>query len=451
MSRKALSYLVTWLDSPGRKPIVIRGARQVGKTWLVRELAKQSQKELIELNFEKNPQLQTFFESNDPKLILTQLGASLNKTLHPNKIILFLDEIQAAPILLSKLRWFAEDMPELAVLTAGSLLEFVLDKHEFSMPVGRIAYMHLGPLTFEEFLDAYHKQALIDYLHHFSWETAIPHALHQQLMDLFKEYLIVGGMPAAVYAWVNEQSLARVNEIHHNLLGSYRDDFSKYAGRLSLNRLEEVLISIPKMLGEKFVFSHVNRDIPTPALKSALHLLCQARIATKILRAAGNGIPLAAEISENFFKVIFLDVGLVSALLNLRLDQLYRMQDINLINAGGLSEQVIGQLFRSIEPYYIPPALFYWAREEKNANAELDYLLQQGTNVLPVEIKSGNTGGLKSLHLFMSLKNLKKAVRINADIPSKMNIHAKTHQCTTQYDLYSLPFYLTEQLHRLLA
>lgn len=448
MQRRAFHYLTKWLAAPGRKPMVIRGARQVGKTWLVRELAKQNNKQLIELNFEKNPQYQTLFESNDPKLILTQLSASLTKTIDPKNSILFLDEIQAVPTLLSKLRWFAEDMPELPVITAGSLLEFVLDNHEFSMPVGRITYLYLAPLTFEEFLQAYDKKQLLDYLQKFSWESTIPLALHEQLTSLFKEYLIIGGMPAAVYSWINENSLEKVNQIHHDLLGSYRDDFSKYAGRLSLSRLEEVLISIPKMLGEKFVFSHVNRDIPTLALKSALNLLCQARIAHKVLLTAGNGVPLAAEINEKFFKVIFLDAGLVSSMLNIGLDKINQIEDINLINAGGLSEQIVGQLLRSIEPFYVAPALFYWARENKNANAEIDYLLQQGTDIIPIEVKSGSTGSLKSLHLFMGLKKLSRAVRINADVPSKILV--STQHNSVQYELYSLPFYLTEQIHRLL-
>ena len=449
MPRRALAYLSQWLNSPGRKPMVIRGARQVGKTWLVRECAKQHNKQLIELNLEKNPQYQTFFESNDPKIILMQLGASLNMVIEPSNALLFLDEIQSVPVLLSKLRWFAEELPELPVITAGSLLEFVLEQHTFSMPVGRTTYMHLGPLTFEEFLEAKNQLQLLIYLQQFSWDQSIPLALHEQLMGLFKEYLIIGGMPAAVYSWVAEQSLDRVHQIHHDLLASYRDDFAKYAGRLPLSRLEEMLFAIPKMLGEKMVFSRVNKDFPAMALKAALNLLSQARLAQRVSNTAGNGVPLAAEKSEKIFKVIFLDVGLVSALLNLRLDVIYPIQDINLVSAGALSEQVVGQLLASIEPYYVEPSLFSWVREEKNANAEIDYLLQQGNIILPVEVKSGSTGRLKSLHLFVQLKQLSAALRINADLPSQVRVQTKTHQGPVEYQLYSLPFYLLEQLKRL--
>lgn len=451
MSRRALAYLTDWLHSTNRKPMVIRGARQVGKTWLVRELARFHHKHLIELNFEKNPHYQTFFENNDPRMTLMLLSSSLNTIIDPHNTILFLDEIQVAPVLLSKLRWFAEEMPELPVLTAGSLLEFVLDQHEFSMPVGRITYMHLGPLTFEEFLDAYGKTPLIDYLQQYTWAQGIPIVLHEQLMALFKEYLIIGGMPAAVYSWVTDQSLEEVRRIHHDLLASYRDDFSKYAGRLSLSRLEDMLMATPKMLGEKMVWSRVNKDIPAVALKSALNLLCQARLVRKVFNTAGNGVPLAAEVNEKFFKVIFLDVGLVSALLNLRLDEVYLVKDINLINSGGLSEQVVGQLLNSLESFYVNPALYYWVREQKNANAEVDYLLQQGTQLLPIEVKSGSTGRLKSLHLFMALKNLSRALRINASPPSQVSLQTKTHDTPVEYQLYSIPFYLTEQINRLLS
>ena len=451
MTRRALAYLTTWLNSSNRKPMVIRGARQVGKTWLVREFAYFHNKQLIELNFEKNPQWQTLFESNDPKIILIQLAASLNKSIDLERAVLFLDEIQAAPLLLSKLRWFAEEMPALPVLAAGSLLEFVLDKHEFSMPVGRITYMHLGPLTFEEFLDAQGQKQLLDYLTQFSWNQTIPLELHERLMRLFKEYLIIGGMPAAAYSWFNEKTLDRVNQIHHDLLASYRHDFSKYAGKLSLSRLEDMLIAIPKRLGEKMVFSRVNKDVPTLALKSALNLLCQARIADLVYNTSGNGVPLAAEIKEKFYKVIFLDVGLVSASLHLRLDTLFQVVDINLIHSGGLSEQVVGQLLGSIEPYYVAPARYYWVREVKNANAEVDYLLQQGATILPIEVKSGSTGSLKSLHLFMALKKLPQALRINSERPSQVLVKTKTHEESVQYQLHSIPFYLIEQIHRLLA
>ena len=452
MSRAAYHYLVQWLQSVDRKPIIIRGARQVGKTWLVRELAKQQNKQLIELNFEQRPQDQSYFSSNDPKVIIKLLSAGLQRTIDSENSILFLDEIQAAPILLSKLRWFAEEMPEFPVITAGSLLDFVLDKHEFSMPVGRISYLHLEPLSFEEFLDAQGKQLLIEFLVNYQWQDTIPLAIHQQLMDLFKEYLIIGGMPAAAYSWSKEASIEKISQIHHNLLASYRDDFAKYSGKISIQLLDDVMTAVPGILSDKFVYTRVSKDITASTVKSALNLLCQARVAHKIVATAGNGLPLAAEKNEKFFKVIFLDVGLVSALLGLRLDQIYSFADVNFINAGGLSEQVVGQLLRKNYPFYIDPKLFYWIREQKNSNAEVDYLMQHGPNIIPVEVKSGSTGSLKSLHLFMGLKNYSMAVRINSDLPSLTSINTiVSDKQPVSYQLASIPFYLLEQIQRLLV
>lgn len=451
MQRTCLAFLENWLSSTTRKPLVIRGARQVGKTWLVRHLAHVKKRKLIEINFERSPQFASLFLSNDPSQILLNLSAAFNEQIDSKKSLLFLDEIQAVPDLLAKLRWFAEDLPKLPVIAAGSLLEFVLEKHSFSMPVGRINYMYLEPFSFEEFLLANHKQFLFDYLNAYQWQTEIPQAIHEQLLNLFKEYLIVGGMPAAVASWVNKRSLQEVNQIHHDLMATYRDDMAKYSGRLATERLEEVIMAVPKLLGEKFVYTKVNPSIQTPAIKQALDLLCKARICHRVMGCAANGVPLAAEIFDRYLKVIFLDVGLCSAALGLSLDQLHLVEELTLINKGGIAEQVVGQILRTLVPPYIEPALYYWHREEKSSSAEIDYVFQHRNSVIPLEVKAGSTGSLKSLHLFMRLKGLPIAGRVNSDIPSQTKIEVKDHQGNDiHYKLSSLPFYLLGQLHRLL-
>lgn len=451
MKRTHMMFLIDWLGLSDRKPLVIRGARQVGKTWLVRHFAQSQKRHLIEINFEKKPQLGSLFASNDPREILLNLSSVLNETVDPEHCLLFLDEIQAAPELLAKLRWFAEDLPVLPVIAAGSLLEFTLEKHSFSMPVGRISYMHLEPLSFEEFLLASDQQALMGYLKSFQWETEIPVAIHEKLMNFFKQYLIVGGMPAAVFSWTNKKSLQDVNRVHHDLMATYRDDMAKYRGRLPIERLEEVMGAVPKHLGEKFVYAKVNAAVSTGSVKQALDLLCKARICHRISGCTANGVPLGAEIQEKYNKAIFLDVGLSSAALGLTLDQLSLIEEVILINRGEIAEQVVGQLLRTIEPAYIEPTLYYWQRDEKGAASEVDYILQHRNFVIPVEVKAGSTGSLKSLHLFMGLKHLSLAIRINSDLPSVTSIAVKDHQGTPiAYTLLSLPFYLLGQLQRLL-
>ncbi len=355
------------------------------------------------------------------------------------------------PELISKLRWFYEEYPQLPVIAAGSLLEFVLAEHEFSMPVGRISYMHLEPLSFEEFLVAVKKKKLQEYLSQYHWGKAIPAAIHNQLMRLFKEYVIIGGLPAAIACWQQTHSLSEIHQVQYELIATYRDDFAKYSGKISNDRLEEALNAVPKMLGNKIIYSQINTNIQAATVKRAISLLAKARIITPVISTDANGIPLGAELREKVFKLILLDVGLCSNLLGLSLNEINTCDEINLINKGGIAEQVAGQLLRTLSAFYVEPTLYYWHREKKSSNAEIDYLIQQGHKIIPIEVKAGSTGTLKSLHLFMGIKNLTKAVRINSDHPSTTSIDINTSQgLNVKYQLLSIPFYLLEQLPRLI-
>ena len=451
MKRDRTSFLVNWLNSNARKPLVIRGARQVGKTWLIQNLASSQNLQLIELNFEKRPDLKSLFSSNDPKEIIINITASMGSKIEPSKAILFLDEIQAAPHLLEKLRWFAEDMPELAVVAAGSLLDFALAKHEFSMPVGRIGYLYLEPLSFEEFLDAVGQHELRAYLQNYDWNFNIPTAIHSQLMKIIKEYLVVGGMPSAVSTWASEKAPDAVNQIHFDLLTTYRDDFAKYSGRLTIDRLEDVMNSVPRQLGKKFVYKDVNSEVSAAPLKQALNLLSKARICHPIMATSANGLPLGAEADGKFLKMIMLDCGLCGASLGLSLHQLRSISEISMINSGGMAEQLVGQLLRTVTPAYISPSIHYWHRGKKGAEAEIDYIIQHENQVIPIEVKAGTTGTLKSLHQFMKEKKKTTAVRINSDIPRLGPVQVKDSLGSPiEYNLLSLPFYLLGQLHRLI-
>jgi predicted AAA+ superfamily ATPase len=451
MKRKYLPFLISWLHSSNRKPLVIRGARQVGKTWLVRYFAKKQNKRLIELNFEKDPKLTAFFNTNEPKQILQNLESYLETDIKPHDCLLFWDEIQAVPELLAKLRWFAEEMPELPIITAGSLLEFVLKKHTFSMPVGRISYMYMEPLSFEEYLVANGCEKLLQFLENFEWGSSIPEPMHEKLMLLFKEYVFVGGMPAAATNWIEHRSLPLLSQVHRDLLTTYRDDFCKYGERIDKERLDEVMMSVPRFLGEKFIYSKVNPDIKSALIKPAFDLLCQAKVCHRVNSTHANGVPLGAQLDKKFFKSIFLDVGLCSAILNLKLDQITSINELILINTGSIAEQVVGQLLRTIHMPYIEPELYYWLREEKGSS-EIDYIIQNGPRIIPVEVKAGTAGSLKSLHFFMGLKKLKIAYRINSDLPSYVDVPIKDPTGNDlKYTLFSIPFYLMGQMERLLS
>jgi uncharacterized protein len=449
MFRNALLFLKQWMSEKSRKPLVIRGARQVGKTWLVREFAKSNQLELIEINFELNPEKKDYFVENDPKKALLHLEVMVGRRIVPEKTLLFLDEIQSFPIMLAKLRWFKEMMPELAVIVAGSLLEFILDKHEFSMPVGRISYLHLEPLSFEEFLIA-RNPMMHDFLNSFHWE-AMPTAIHAQCLGYFREYTLVGGLPAAVSAWLEENSLLAVNQVHHDILMTYRDDFARYKGKFDMSLFDTVFSFIPKSVSKKIVYHHISQDHQAASIKKIIHLLDKARILHIIKSTAGNGIPLAAETNDKFNKIICLDVGLMTASLGIKLEDLKSYNDIVFINNGAIAEQAVGQLLRTIEPFYIEPELYYWQRMQPTSNAEVDYLIQYKSSILPIEVKAGTKGSMQSLHLFMGLKKLSTAVRFSTEMPSRMSIDTKTSLGDkAHYKLFCLPIYMVEQLKRLL-
>lgn len=451
MYRTCSSFLKEWLQSSRRKPLILRGARQVGKTWIVRHLAESEGMKLIEFNFEKNPSFASLFEPNDPHEIMRRISQRFSLTIDPLKTLLFLDEIQAKPELIAKLRWFYEDMPELPVIAAGSLLEFVLGVNAISMPVGRVSFTYLEPLSFVEFLRAQQKDQLVDLIQAYTWDSEIPEVIHDELMRLFKEYIIIGGLPAAVIEWIDGRSLQKVKEAHSDLLGSYRADFSKYNKRISADVLNDVIESIPRSLGKKFIFSQVESDASPLKIKESLQLLNRARIAHKIRFTAANGVPLGAEVNEKYQKVILLDVGLCSALLDLKLAELDDIGELEMINKGGIAEQVVGQLLRTINPCYIEPALYYWIRAERGADAEIDYVVQHGNSVIPVEVKAGSSGKLKSLHLFMNLKKLPIAVRFFSGSPQIQDVVIKEAQGNTiNYQLRSMPLYMVSELHRLL-
>lgn len=451
MRRLCMTYLKEWLASSTRKPLIIRGARQVGKTWIVGQLAKETGKKLISFNFEKTPALASLFESNDPHHILRKIEERFSLTIDPTSSILFLDEIQAEPELIAKLRWFYEDMPELPVIAAGSLLEFVLGTYPMSMPVGRVSFMYIEPLSFVEFLMALNKDKLLEVIQHFYWGTEINKEVHGELSRLFRHYVYIGGLPEAVKTWLDNQSLTRVNEIHRELLSTYRGDFGKYDKNVSSRTLNAILDTIPHSLGEKLVFSKLDPSVSIEKNKLGLKLLSHAKVVHLIAATAANGLPLKGEVNPKFMKAILLDVGLCSAELGLTLDQLEDLDELVMVNKGGIAEQIAGQLLRTISPFYYEPALYYWLRHKRGSDAEIDYVIPHRGRVVPIEVKAGSVGQLKSLHLFMKLKTFGTAVRLYGGLPLIDPIKVKDREVgTIQYELRSIPFYMISELPRLL-
>lgn len=452
MDRLILPILGDWLTEPGRKPLVLRGARQVGKTWLVREVAKRNHRDLIEINFERNPEYRKHFSANDPHRVIDDLSLVLGREVQPQRSILLLDEIQAAGEVLAKLRWFAEEMPELAVIAAGSLLEFTLTNHDFSMPVGRVSFRHMEPIGFQEYLLAHGQARLLKTLGEWKPGKELSAAAHEQAWKWFERFSMVGGMPEVAAADAGGAAPSKCREMQKDLMAALRADFPKYAGRLQADVLDSVLRAVAGSIGRKFVYAQADAGLKQHQAKKALELLAAARICSLVRYSAGNALPLGAESKDTFRKGVLLDVGLLHAMLNTPAAASFPAWDALPSDfRSRISEQMAAQQLRLLDPGGTEePGLFYWQREGGRPG-EIDYLVGVGGRIIPIELKSGAAGSMKSLHQFMHDKGLSLAIRCDTNPPSDLQVDVATTQGDpAKYRLISLPFYLLWNLPEIL-
>ena len=450
MKRSCLEDLDTWYHSERRKPLVIRGARQVGKTTLARLFAASLDSEVAELNFERRPELAQLFAGNNPRKTLELLELVLQRQLEPGKTLLFLDEIQAAPEVFAALRYFYEDLPEQPLLAAGSLLELALEQPAFSVPVGRIEYLHLGPMSFEEVLLAAGREDLVAYLEAWTPANAIPDILHRELLSQVSRYFRLGGMPESVRAFLETGSYLESEKVKHSVLATFAEDFGKYGRKVQPARLRKVLDRLPFLVGDKLKYSQIDREERSKDLAEALHLLSLARVGYKVRHTAGNGVPLGAEADDKHFKMLFLDVGLGVTATGLQSRDLEQAEDLLLVNRGALAEQFVGQHLLYSGASWETPQLFYWVREKEGSNAEVDYLISSGAEVLPIEVKAGKTGRLKSLQVFLAEKQRRFAIRLSSAPPSLSEAEVTLPSGEKHaFHLLSLPLYLICQVRRL--
>lgn len=449
--RYRLADLKEWFSDINRKPLILRGARQVGKSTLIKLFAKQQGLELLTVDFEKTPENATLFASNSPEKIISLLSIKFSMKITQGKTLLFLDEVQKTPEVLVSLRYFYEEMPELAIVCAGSLLDLALNEINFSIPVGRISYMYMGPMSFQEFLIAIGHEQYVDFLDNYNLDIEIPLVMHNQLLDLLKIYCIVGGLPESIRNYVEKKDLLETNHVKQGLINAYQEDFAKYATSAQQMRMRQIFNIVPKNLGEKFKASNVSKEEKSTVIKEALDKLVLAKIIIKICTTAANGVPLGAEENLDFYKTYFLDVGLVCSILDLNYYSLAQSEDIILINSGKIAEQFIAQHLLYARKYYENPALYYWAREQKSSSAEIDFICAFNGKVIPIEVKAGASGSLKSLHYFLQEKKLNFGVKISSMLPSITNEAAKLiNGEVCNYKLLALPLYMVEQSSRLI-
>ena len=450
MQRQQLQFLDTWLRNKNRKPLVIRGARQVGKSTLVKLFAQQNQQILCNVNLERHPELSSIFSGKDPEQIIQQIEFLPNMGSFGDDTLLFLDEIQAVPEAIPALRYFYEDMPEFPVVSAGSLLEFALTDHTFPMPVGRIQYLHMGPMTFSEFLLAMDEERLRNFINQYEPGQEIGEIVHQRLLHLLRSYFYIGGMPEAVAVFAGSRSYKNVSEVHNSIIETYRDDFPKYAGSRNLNRMLNVFNFAARNVGVKIKYSNISSRDQSVTIKKDIELLAMARVVGKVIHSHCSGLPLQADLEEKVYKLLFLDIGLMNAICGLDWRSISQMDEIKLINQGAIAEQFIGQHLQAMLADKPNRELNYWLREGRSSNAELDFVIGLGGNIIPIEVKSGATGSLKSLHQFMGSKQAPLAIRFSSELPAVhqidtvININKQRKQ--VRYPLISLPLYLVERL-----
>ena len=414
--------------------------------------ASASPLQLVAVNFERNPELRQAFATRDTVQIVTALQLLTNRSIRAGETLLFLDEIQAAPEAIVALRYFCEEMPLLHVIGAGSLLEFLADA-KFSMPVGRVEYINIGPLQFEDFLNAMGETALAEWLQQVSLaqlERAVPiPAIHDKYIALLRQYWVIGGLPEVVASFAANRSFADVTRLQQNIVATYRDDFNKYTHGTRRTRVQLVFDQLPTLVGRKFKYASVSREHRAAEIALALQQLCMARIAYKVPHTAANGVPLAAEADGRQFKCLYMDVGLMCGALNLNLLDLQH-ENLSLVNNGAVAEQFIGQHLLYSGASYETPALYCWMREARTASAEVDYVITQGQQILPAEIKAGKSGTLKSLHIFLQEKHRRFGLRFNAAPPNMLRDAPFPGDPGQRYNLLSLPLYMVGQTRRLL-
>lgn len=436
--------LLEWSKRSSHKPLLLRGARQVGKSTAVRHLGEQFDT-FIEINFDKQKTFHALFEGDlDVHRIASQIANLMGKTVEPGKTLLFFDEIQACPNAILSLRFFNEDYPELHVIAAGSLLEFALaDLPTFG--VGRLHSLFMFPMSFDEFLSATGHAGLILERKKASPTQPLNPVFHDQLIRQFRNYIMIGGLPEVVCKWDETGDYLHCQELQDQLVVSYEDDFAKYQKKVNPELLRRVLRSAAVQITNKFIYSQASSD-KAEKVREALNLLTMAGLLIPVTRTDANGLPLGSEADYTYQKMLLFDSGILLRLLNLSLGSIQQISEeiltateTDLVNKGKISEMIAGLEIIKHMPNTLRHEMFYWVRMEKNSQAEVDYIEPYNGHILPIEIKAGTQGGMKSLWHFMRAKNLQYAIRCSLENFGQFDYIDKEAEGTTRHaDIYPL-------------
>lgn len=414
MKRSFDSALEEWASDPNAKPMLLRGARQVGKTYCVRTLGRRF-RHFVEINFEETPEAGRFFDGAlTAAPLAAKLAAFAGKPVRPGESLLFLDEVQKTPRVLASLRYFREQLPGLHVVAAGSLLEFALEEIP-SFGVGRVTSRFLYPMSFPEFLLALGDDPLAEMAEAADFDHPVDPVFHDRLVDRYRTYLLVGGMPEAVSAYAESRDLLAASDVLDDLLQDFRDDFAKYRRRVPVQRLDETFRSVAVQTGGRFSCAAVSRETKSTAVLAALFLLEKAGLVYRATETSASGVPLGAQTDDRRFKALLCDTGLCQRLLGLRLGGELLRDPADLVNKGPLAELAAGLALAAAGGSRSRPELFWWQRASRAANAEVDYVVEAGPRVVPVEVKAGTRGSMQSLRLFLAEKRVPFGVRMSLE------------------------------------
>jgi uncharacterized protein len=404
MFRKIIHDLAQWKNNSRRKPLIIQGARQVGKTWVMKEFGKSHFEEVVYINFESSVRLQGIFKDDfEIERIISIFEIESGKKIEASKTLLILDEIQEAEKGLTALKYFYENAPEYFVMAAGSLLGVSLQKNA-TFPVGKVDFLSLYPMSFEEFLLNLKEENLLEAIQHQSWK--VMETFHEKLIQLLRIYYFVGGMPEAVLTYLTTQQFSEVRKVQDSILRGYENDFSKYAPIEIVPKIRMVWDSILGQLSKenrKFIYAQLKKGARAKEFETAINWLQNAGLILKVSHVSKASIPLKTYVNYDVFKLFLHDIGLLNAKASLSEQILLNKNQVLTEFKGALTEQFVAQ------ELVLKHELFYWTAE--NATAELDFVIQQENQIIPIEVKAEENLKAKSLKVFEEKFKTMHAIR----------------------------------------
>ncbi len=407
MIRKAYNDLLEWKNSNRRKPLLLQGARQVGKTWLIGNFGKSEFKNYIRINFERDSELEEIFKGSlNPYKIIDDLSLYVGKKIEPESTLLFFDEIQAVPRAITSLKYFNEEAPEYFVIAAGSLLGVSI-AGDTSFPVGNVSFLDMFPMDFEEFLLAIGEDLLCQELQNPLRTEKFPEPVHNKLIEMMRIYMFTGGMPEVVKAWCEAKDVRKVRAIQNEILMSYQRDFSKYSSEEQAIKTSEMWRSIPTQLAKenkKFKYSDILKGARSATWESTIEWLKNAGLIYISNNLTKPELPLAGYSDKSKFKIYLVDTGILGAMLNLSSEILINPTELFLKYNGAFTENYVAQRLSSCGQ----KELFYWT---SNSDAEIDFIISIKENIIPIEVKSGSSKNLKSLKSYVDKYNPKLQIR----------------------------------------